>query len=107
FNKLAQMREQVFYADAASQLAKAKLAAIIERERLTRLLGLSGADLDYRLPDRLPDLPDSTIEPLAAERTALERRLDVLMAKRSTDALAANLGLSKATRFINVLEVGY
>ena len=107
FNKLAQMREQVFYADAISQLARARLAAIVERERLTRLLGLTGADLAYQLPERLPDLPGSGVEPDDAERTALERRLDVMMAKRSTEAMAANLGLTKATRFINVLEVGY
>ncbi len=106
-NKLTQMREQVFYADATSQLAKARLAAILERERLTRLLGLSGADLGYRLPDRLPDLPAGTVEPVDAERTALERRLDVVMARRGTEAMAANLGLTKATRFIDVLEVGY
>jgi outer membrane protein TolC len=42
-----------------------------------------------------------------AERMAMERRLDVLMARRSTEALAANLGLTKATRFINVFEAGY
>jgi len=107
FNKLAQMREQVFYADATSQLAKARLAAVVERERLTRLLGLSGADLDYRLPDRLPDLPGSTFDPVDAERNALERRLDVAVARRGVDATAANLGLTKATRFIDVLEVGY
>ena len=107
FNKLQQMREQVFYADATSQLARARLAVIVERERLTRLLGLSGVDLDYRLPDRLPALPPVTIEPVDAERTALDRRLDVLMAKRSNEAMAANLGLTKATRFINILEVGY
>jgi outer membrane protein TolC len=29
------------------------------------------------------------------------------MAKRSTEALAANLGLTRVTRFINVLEAGY
>ena len=107
FNKLSQMREQVFYADAVNQLAKARLAAVVERERLTRLLGLSGENLDYRLPERLAELPASTVEPLDAERTALERRLDVLVAKRGTEAMAANLGLTKATRFINVLEVGY
>ena len=107
FNKLAQMRQQVFYADATGQLAKAKLAAVVERERLTRLLGLSGADLDYRLPERLPDLPGSTFDPRDAERTALDRRLDVTMARRNTEAMASNLGLTKATRFIDVLEVGY
>ena len=42
FNKLAQMREQAFYADATSRLARAQHQAVAERERLTRLLGLSG-----------------------------------------------------------------
>ncbi len=107
FNKLEQMREQVFYADATSQLARARLAVIVERERLTRLLGVSGADLGYRLPERLPELPPVTIDPADAERLAMDRRLDVLMAKRSNEAMAANLGLTRATRFINVLEVGY
>jgi outer membrane protein TolC len=107
FNKLSQMREQVFHADATGQLARAKLAAVVERERLSRLLGLGAADLRYQLPERLPSLPDSTIAPADAELGALDRRLDVLLARRSTEAMAANLGLSKVTRFINVLEVGY
>jgi outer membrane protein TolC len=107
FTKLAEMREQVFYADATAALAKARLTAVIARERLARLLGVSGPDIEYQLPDRLPNLPEGTIAPFDAERTALERRLDVLMAKRSMEAMAANLGLTKATRFINVLEVGY
>jgi outer membrane protein TolC len=59
------------------------------------------------LPERLPDLPDGTLAPVDAERTALARRLDVRIARRSTESLAANLGLTRATRFINVLEVGY
>jgi outer membrane protein TolC len=107
FNQLSQMREQVFYADATAQLAKARLAAIVERERLTRLLGLDGADRDYRLPERLPDLPAGTLDPVDAERTAVERRLDVAVARHETNAMAANLGLSQATRFVSVLEIGY
>ena len=107
FSKLSQMREQVFYADATAQLARARLAVSIERERLTRLMGLNGADLDYRLPERLPDLPAAAIARIDAEQTAMDRRLDVLMAKRGNDAMAANLGLTKATRFINVFEIGY
>ncbi len=107
FNKLSQMREQAFLADATGQLAKARLTALLDRERLSRLLGLSGADLEYQLPERLPNLPDGAVAPLDAEQTALERRLDVLVARRGTEAMAANLGLTKVTRFINVLEIGY
>lgn len=107
FNKLTQMREQAFYADATSQLARAQHQAVAERERLARLLGLSGEQLDFQLPERLPDLPQRPTEPRDAEQTAMDKRLDVLMAKRSAEATAKSLGLTKATRLVNVLELGY
>jgi outer membrane protein TolC len=106
-NKLAQMREQAFQADATAQLARAQHQAIAQRERLTRLLGLSGEQLNFRLPERLPDLPPQPVASRDAERTAMDTRLDVLLAKRNTDATARSLGLTKATRFVNVLDVGY
>ncbi|RZS47515.1 TolC family protein [Sphaerotilus mobilis] len=107
FSKLAQMREQSFYSDAVTNLAKAQHQAVAAREALVRALGLSGSQLDVKLPDRLPDLPTAPAEPKDAEQTAMDKRLDVLMAKRSTEATAKSLGLSKATRFVNVLHVGY
>jgi outer membrane protein TolC len=107
FSKLAQMREQAFYADATTQLARARHQANAERERLVRVLGLSGGLLAFRLPDRLPDLPTSPIEPRDAERTAIEKRLDVLAAKRSTELYAQSLGLTRATGLVNVLHLGY
>ncbi len=107
FNKLAQMREQAFYADATAGLARAQQQAVADRERLTRLLGLSGDQLGFKLPERLPDLPKETIEPRDAEQTAIDKRLDVLMAKRATEATARSLGLTHVTRFLNGLEVGY
>lgn len=108
FSKLAQMREQAFYADAVTNLAKSQHQAVAAREALVRALGLSGNQLDaMKLPDRLPDLPAVPAEPKDAEQTAMDQRLDVLMAKRSAEATAKSLGLSKATRFVNVLHVGY
>jgi outer membrane protein TolC len=107
FSKLAQMRQQAFHADATSQLARARHQAVAERERLVRLLGLSGDQLNFSLIERLPDLPDAPAEPKDAEQTAMDKRLDVQMSKRSTDATAKALGLTQATRFINVLEAGY
>lgn len=107
FSKLAQMREQAFYADATAQLARAQHQAVAAREQLVRALGLSGAQLDFRLPGRLPDLPLAPVEPRDAEQTAMDKRLDLLMARRETEATAQALGLSKATRFVNVLHAGY
>lgn len=107
FNRLAQMREQAFYADATSELARAQHQAVAERERLTRALGLWGQQLSFKLPDRLPDLPKAPLEPQNAEQTAMEKRLDVLASRRSAESTARSLGLTKATRFINVLELGY
>jgi outer membrane protein TolC len=107
FNKLAQMREQAFYADATSELARAQHQAIAERERLSRALGLWGQQLSFKLPERLPDLPKGPVEPKNAEQTAMEKRLDVLAARRNTEATARSLGLTKTTGFINVLELGY
>jgi hypothetical protein len=107
FNKLAQMREQAFYADATSELARAQHQAVAERERLSRALGLWGQQLNFKLPERLPDLPKTPLEPKNAEQTAMEKRLDILASRRSAESTARSLGLTKTTRFINVLELGY
>lgn len=107
FSKLAQMREQAFYADAMSNLARARHRAVAEREKLVRVLGLSGDQLAFKLPEHLPELPKAPLEPKDAEQIAIEKRLDVLMARRSTEATAKSLGLTRGTRFINVLEAGY
>src|SRR5258707_1205123 len=56
-NKLDQAREQVFYAETTTDLATARQNAASARERLARLMGLWGADLGFRIPDKLPLLP--------------------------------------------------
>ncbi len=104
--RLAQMREQAFYAEAVAQLAQARLASATARERLARLMGLFGEDLAFRLPERLPDLPAQTPEPGDLEATAIAQRYDVQAAKRAAEALAESLGLTRATRFVNALEFG-
>ena len=103
---LQRAREQGFYADAALNLARAEQAQRSTRERLTRLLGLWGAQAQFTLPERLPDLPKSTVDLPDIERLALEQRLDVRGAKLAAEQTAKNLGLTRTTRFINVLEVG-
>jgi outer membrane protein TolC len=106
WNKLQQAREQSFYADAALNLARSEQARTAARERLTRLMGLWGQQTQFRLPERLPDLPKAPNDLPDIEQTAMAQRMDVQAAKLGTEQLARNLGLTRATRFVNVLEVG-
>ena len=59
------------------------------------------------MPDRLPALPAAPREVGDIEAQALQNRLDVLMARRELAGLADSFNLTKAMRFINVLDVGY
>jgi outer membrane protein TolC len=107
FNKLQRAREQGFYAEAALNHARAQAQQAAARERLTRLLGLWGEPASsFTLPDRLPELPREPMDRPGIEREALETRLDVMGAKLATEATARALGLTRTTRFINVLELG-
>ncbi|MGH8666716.1 MAG: TolC family protein, partial [Burkholderiales bacterium] len=107
FSKLDHAREQLFYAEATAQLARARQAALLERERLTRLLGLWGADIAFELPERLPDLPRSARTIADIETQALRSRLDVRGAMQQAQSRAAALDLTRATGLVSVLELGY
>ncbi len=106
FNKLQRAREQSFYADSALNVARAEQARRATRERLTRLLGVWGAQSPFVLPERLPDLPPSQTDLPELERVALQQRLDVRGARLAVEQTAKSLGLTRTTRFINVLEFG-
>jgi outer membrane protein TolC len=106
FSRLQRAREQAFYADASLNLARAEQAQRSSRERLTRLLGLWGEQTAFKLPERLPDLPAAPEDRPDIERTAMAQRLDVQGARLAAEQTARNLGLTKATRFVNVLELG-
>ena len=105
FARLRQMREHAFYADAAAQMARAQHAATAAREQLTRLMGLTDP-ASFSLPQRLPDLPSAARDEDAIAREALQERLDIAAARLEAESLAASLGLSRITRFTNVLEIG-
>lgn len=104
FNKLQQAREQSVYADAALDYANASNKQVSAYEALSRLLGVSVDQLN--LEARLPDLPESLTDLQPFEKAAFEQRLDLQAIKLETVALAKQLGLTKTTRLINVLEIG-
>jgi outer membrane protein TolC len=103
-NKLDQAREEAFSAELATQLAAARQRAATERERLVRALGLEDAAA-LKLPHALPPLPNAPRTLVAVETEALRRRVDLKIVRIEVDTLAKTYGLTKATRFINLLDV--
>jgi outer membrane protein TolC len=106
-NKLDQAREQVFYADLTAQLASARQREGSEREALIRAMGLSGASLDFKLPNALPAVPRRVQTWAGIEVDAVARRVDLQIARIGLDVLAKSYGLTQASRFINILDAGY
>lgn len=96
WNVLDQAHEQGFYADAERRLTQARWQQEAAAEKLRQLMGLSGAQPALQLAQTLPD----------TEGILLQNRMNLKVKRLQIDALAHSLGLSKATRFINVLDAG-
>lgn len=106
-NKLEQAREHAFYSELGAQLAKARVFQRVEREKLTRLLGLWGPEIDFKLPNGLPALPARLEGGAQIEAQALRKRADLQVARFELQSLAGQFGLNQASGFINVFDVGY
>jgi outer membrane protein TolC len=106
-NKLEQAREHAFYSELGAQLGKARVQQRAERERLTRLLGLWGREIDFRLPNGLPALPKHLTDSRAIEAEALTKRADVQAARFELRSLVGQFGLNQAIGFVSVFDVGF
>jgi outer membrane protein TolC len=109
-DQLDQAELAAFYAELSARLAQARLTARRERETLTRLMGLWGGDVSFKLPPELPPLPpeSDTMVPrttAAAEVEAVNRRVDLVMARHDVAALAKSLSLTDATRYVSMLQL--
>jgi outer membrane protein TolC len=75
--RLNEYRESAALGTVSVQAARARLAEASARERLTRVLGLWGAEAQYRLPEKLAKLPER-LDPIAdPEAVAASGRFDV------------------------------
>ncbi len=107
WSRLQQAREQVFLADATAQLARAEQANFSEREKLIRLMGLWGTQINFALAERLPDLPKTVAELGDAEARALAARLDVRSAMSESAFVADQLGFKTVTGYFTGMNLGF
>ena len=95
WSRLQQARELGVQQEAAAQLARARLAATLEREQLTHLLGLWGTRTQYSLVKQLPPLPAEASALQSSqdiEATALRERLDLRALRLDLDQVADREG---------------
>jgi cobalt-zinc-cadmium efflux system outer membrane protein len=76
------------------------------REKLTDLMGLWGADIAWTAPERMPDLPESEVDPHGLESLAIRQRTDLAAARQEVLAQAQTLGFTNDMRFLSSLSVG-
>ena len=103
FSKLQRARQQVFYADATTQLASARHAATSTREELVRALGLTDSQAaKLQLPARLPDLPKAPRAAQEVAGAAGAQRLDVQQARAQLELAGKSQGINQLATFIDV-----
>jgi cobalt-zinc-cadmium efflux system outer membrane protein len=98
--------EQAVYAQSKLELARAEYQLLSDRERLTRLLGVWGSDIDYEVAPKLPEVPEHDPDLEHVERIAVANRLDLAAAREEVQTAATALQVTKGARVIGGLTVG-
>ncbi|NNL41140.1 MAG: TolC family protein, partial [Desulfobacterales bacterium] len=85
--------ENAHFEQSRLELARSETALLDAREQLTRLMGFWGVQTDWRVPERLPDVPSDEFPLEQLESMAIENRLDLAAERKAVEALAQALGI--------------
>ena len=105
-NDLELQNQQSSVAQSRLDLMQSQAQARVVRERLNRLLGLAGEQINWQIADELPSLPEQESPLENLESLAVNQRLDLAAARRQAESVAAALRLKNKTRFLPGVTVG-
>jgi cobalt-zinc-cadmium efflux system outer membrane protein len=105
-NRRDQDLQQAFYAQTLLDVAQAETQLTSDRERLNRLMGLWGQDVCWKLPARLPKVPDALPPVDQVEAQAIAQRLDLAVAKKDAESAAQALNLTREFRYLSRFGIG-
>ena len=96
--------QQALAEQAKLDLERAEGDVLAARELLTRLMGLWGMETQWRVAERLPELPpdESSLEHL--ESLAIAQRLDVAAQRREVEALSRTLSFVESVRWTGAIQ---
>jgi outer membrane protein, heavy metal efflux system len=98
--------EQATHAQAKIELAKSQASAVASREKLNKLMGAFGAQTNWTVSPRLPELPGRDISASQLESRAIQQRFDLAAARQQFIAEARARGIAGAEAVLQGAEVG-
>lgn len=98
--------QQAFYAQTLLDRVRVETQLSSHREALNRLLGLSGRDVAWNLPGRLPDVLQDKPAIEGLENLAVSQRLDLAAAKQDLETAGYALNLGENYRYLSVFGLG-
>jgi cobalt-zinc-cadmium efflux system outer membrane protein len=98
--ELESASKQAQFAAAHVCLVDAQKDKLSAREKLNRLMGLWGSEIDWKTAPHLPSLPDNEPDTRHLESLAMTQRRDLAALKRGVDAIGMALAVKNNTRFL-------
>jgi cobalt-zinc-cadmium efflux system outer membrane protein len=99
--------EQALYEQAKLDLARAERQLLVAREALQRNLGFRDAALQWRLPERFPELPAAERDQQQLEQLAAQQRLDLAIATREVEIARRGVPLARLAALGEVIVDGH
>src|SRR5213080_86111 len=98
--------EQASHAQAKIELAKTQSEAVQSREKLNKLMGAFGAQTNWTVASRLPELPGDDVSTSQLESRAIQQRLDLAAARQQFVAEARARGIARAEAILQGAQIG-
>jgi cobalt-zinc-cadmium efflux system outer membrane protein len=99
-------QERALHEQAKLDLAQGEAAVLDTRERLNAMMGLWGPDVEWTAAARLPEPPAEEDVTDGVERRAVERSLDLAVARSEVEAAARSLGIRRSFGLLPEADLG-
>ncbi len=98
--------QEALYEQVRTDLVRSEADVATSREVLARLLGVWGADANYRVAAKLPELPGTEVPVEHLESLAIGRRLDLGAAHEEAQAVSHALAMAQNFRLLGSTSAG-
>src|SRR5262249_44561595 len=98
--------EEALFAQITTERRRSEADLTVARERLNRLMGVWGADTNWKLGAKLVELPERDPSFAELESKAIGARYDLKAARKDVEVVGYGLSLAKDTRFIGAIDAG-